>query len=129
MSKDYYFSGIKKIVKIVILNYNIYNKAKLVYYVFYKLLKLLLVATRVQKLIAIDFIVKLLLFKELITNVIYNFIQVNIDRYTKYSRFILYKEESNTIDFVYIFLKHVVLNYSLLKKIILDKDKLQVSSF
>ena len=102
MFKNYYFLIIRKIVKVVILNYNIYNKAKLVYYTFYRLLKLLLVVTRIQKLIIIDFIVKLLLSKKLITNIIYNSIQVNIDRYTKYRQFILYKKKA-ILQIIYIY--------------------------
>ena len=72
MSRDYYFLRMRKIVKKVVLNYNTCNKAKLVYYILYRLLKLPVVAKEAWKLVVIDFIVKLLPSREPITNIEYN---------------------------------------------------------
>ena len=129
ITREYYFLGLKKEVEKVVLEYNIYNKTKLAHYALYRLLKLPLVATGAQKSIAIDFIVKLPLSREPITRVIYNTIQVTIERLTKYRKFILYKEGSTMEEFVYTFQKHIIADYRLPEKIISDRDKLQTSKF
>jgi hypothetical protein len=73
---------------------------------------------------AMNFIVKLPPFIELITEVIYDFILVIINRFTKYEYFISYKESLLIEKLVYIFNKHITGNYGILKKIISDKNKL-----
>ena len=50
-------------------------------------------------------------------------------RLIKYRHFILYKEASNAIKLIYIFLKVIIINYRLLKEIILDRDKLFTLKF
>ena len=82
---------------------------------------------RAWKSIAWDFIVKLPKSKERLTNVTYNSILVITDKLTKYGYFIPYKESSNTEDLVYVFLRIVVVNYSLPEEVILDRDKLFIS--
>ncbi|KAF0322289.1 hypothetical protein GQ607_010578, partial [Colletotrichum asianum] len=47
----------------------------------------------------------------------------------KYTYFILYKEVSNTKEYIYIFLKYIITNYRILKEIILDRDKIFISNF
>jgi hypothetical protein len=74
--------------------------------------------------VALDFIVKLLPFIELIIEVIYNFILIIINRLTKYGYFILYKEILLIEKLAYAFNKHIIGNYGISKKIISDKDKL-----
>jgi hypothetical protein len=59
----------------------------------------------------LDFITKLSLFKELITGVMYDFIIVVINRFTKYAYFISYLESFLAEDLAYIFYKHVMTNY------------------
>jgi hypothetical protein len=61
--------------------------------------------------VALDFVTKLPLFKELMTGVIYDFIMVVTDRFTKYAYFILYFENSSAEDLVYIFYKYIVANH------------------
>jgi hypothetical protein len=63
---------------------------------------------------ALDFIIKLLLSKELMTGVIYNFIMVVTDRFTKYTYFISYLENFLAEDLAYIFHKHVMANHRFL---------------
>jgi hypothetical protein len=58
----------------------------------------------VWKLIALDFIVKLLLLKDLLIGIEYNLILVIIERLTKYKYFILYLEVSNVEALTYTFL-------------------------
>ncbi|KAF0315402.1 hypothetical protein GQ607_017373, partial [Colletotrichum asianum] len=47
----------------------------------------------------------------------------------KYIYFILYKRVSNTKEYIYIFLKYIITNYRILKKIILDRNKIFTSNF
>jgi hypothetical protein len=68
----YYFLFILRIVKRVVKKCNIYNKLKVTTHKLYKLLMLLFTLKELQISIAIDFIVKLLLLKELITRTTYN---------------------------------------------------------
>jgi hypothetical protein len=78
-------------------------------------------------LIALDFVVKLLLSRDLITGIKYNSILVITDRLTKYIYIILYLEASMVEDLAYTFLRVVVANHSALEKIISDKNKLFIS--
>jgi hypothetical protein len=61
--------------------------------------------------VALDFITKLSLFRELITGVIYNSIMVVTDRLTKYAYFISYFKSSLAEDLAYIFHKYVMANH------------------
>jgi hypothetical protein len=61
--------------------------------------------------VALDFVTKLSLSKELMTGVIYNFIIVVTDRLTKYVYFIFYFESSSAEDLAYIFYKYIVANH------------------
>jgi hypothetical protein len=72
------------------------------------------VSREVWQDVALDFVTKLLLFRELMTGVIYDFIMVVINRLTKYVYFIFYFESSSTEDLAYIFYKHVIANYGFL---------------
>jgi hypothetical protein len=47
-----------------------------------------------------------------------------MDRLTKYIYIILYLEASMVEDLAYVFLRVIVVNYSALEEIILDRDKL-----
>jgi hypothetical protein len=63
---------------------------------------------------ALDFVTKLSLFKELITGVIYNSIIIVTDRLTKYAYFISYFESFLAEDLAYIFYKYIMANYGFL---------------
>jgi hypothetical protein len=80
-------------------------------------------------LIVLDFVVKLLLSRDLITGVEYDFILVITDRLIKYIYMILYFEASTAEDLAYIFLRVIVANYSTLEKMISDRDKFFISRF
>jgi hypothetical protein len=54
---------------------------------------------------------KLSLFKELMTEVMYDSIMVVINRLTKYAYFIPYFESSLAEDLAYIFYKHIMANH------------------
>jgi hypothetical protein len=64
--------------------------------------------------VALDFIIKLSLFKELIIGVIYDSIMVVTDRLTKYAYFIPYFESFLAEDLAYMFYKYVIANYGFL---------------
>jgi hypothetical protein len=87
------------------------------------------VLTGAWKSIALDFIVKLPLSKEVFTGVTYNSILVVTDRLTKYAYFISYKEGLIAEELVYTFNRNVIANYGILKKIISNRDKLFISNF
>jgi hypothetical protein len=72
-------------------------------------------------------VVKLLLSRDLITGVKYDFILVVTDKLTKYIYMILYLEASIVEDLAYAFLRVVVANYSTLEEMISDKDKFFIS--
>jgi hypothetical protein len=63
---------------------------------------------------ALDFVTKLSLFKELMTGVIYNSIMVVTDRFTKYVYFIPYLKSFLAEDLAYIFYKYIVANHGFL---------------
>jgi hypothetical protein len=73
--------------------------------------------------IVLDFVVKLLLSRDLITRIEYDFILVITDRLTKYTYMILYLEASTAEDLAYTFLRVVVANYSALEEMISDRNK------
>jgi hypothetical protein len=64
--------------------------------------------------VALDFVIKLSLFKKLMIGVIYDFIMIVTDRLTKYAYFILYLESFSAEDLAYIFYKYVIANYRFL---------------
>jgi hypothetical protein len=74
--------------------------------------------------IVLDFVIKLLLSRDPIIGVEYDFILVVTDRLTKYIYIILYLEANIAEDLVYIFLRIIVANYNALEEIISDKNKL-----
>jgi hypothetical protein len=54
---------------------------------------------------------------------------VVVDKLIKFARFILYKEEIDAKILVYIFLREIVINYSLPDKIIIDRELIFTSKF
>ena len=73
--------------------------------------------------IILDFIVKLLLSRDLITGVKYDFILIITDRLTKYIYIILYLKASTAENLAYIFLRIIITNYNAPKEMISDKNK------
>ena len=76
-----------------------------------------------------NFIVKLLLLKKLLTKVFYNSILIIVNQLIKEVQFISYKKVSNTEELVYIFLRNVTALQDLSDEIISDRDKLFTSNF
>jgi hypothetical protein len=111
------------VVKEVVSKYNIYIRNKVLYYTLYKIIQSLDILKTPWTSIVLDFVIKLLLSRDLITRIKYNSILVIIDRLTKYTYIILYLEASIIENLVYVFLRVVVINYSALEKMISDKNK------
>ena len=76
-----------------------------------------------------DFIVKLPLSKDTITDIKYNGILVVVDRLTKYTHFILWKKKGNAKDLAKVILKEIIANHEKPQSIISDRDKLFTSKF
>ena len=76
-----------------------------------------------------NFIVKLLLLKKLLTKVVYNLILTVIDQLIKKVRFISYLEALNAEELVYMFLRNVTAFNRLLEEIIFNRDKLFIFNF
>src|SRR5439155_22214070 len=73
------------------------------------------------KEITFDYITKLLMLTKPLFNAKYDAIWVVVDRLTKYAYFIPYKERSTAMELQYAFLRNIVANYGLPKKIIMDR--------
>ena len=76
-----------------------------------------------------NFIVKLLLSREPLTEVIYNSILIIVDQLTKKVRFLPYKEATDAEELTYTFLRNVTVLQELSDKIISDRDKFFISRF
>ena len=59
----------------------------------------------------------------------YNSILVVVYRLSKYAYFLPYIESNTAEDLVYAFLRTIIANYSILKELISDRDKLFISNF
>jgi hypothetical protein len=77
----------------------------------------------------LDFVIKLLLSRDLIIGVEYNSILVIIDKLTKYIYIISYLKANITKDLAYIFLRIIVANHSTLEEMISDRNKLFILRF
>jgi hypothetical protein len=80
-------------------------------------------------LIILDFVIKLLLSRDLIIGIEYDSILIIIDKLTKYIYIILYLEVSTAENLAYMFLKIIIANYSALEEMISDKNKFFISRF
>jgi hypothetical protein len=112
-----------------VLGCDIYQKSKANRHAPYRLLKSLLTLGRAWSLIAIDFIVKLLPLKELMTGFVADSIMVSNCRLTKEAHFTPFTEALDVKALAYIFLKVIVIAYGFLDEIISDRDKLFTSKF
>jgi hypothetical protein len=115
------------VVREIVSKYNIYIRNKASCYTLYKIIQSPDILKTPWTSIILDFVVKLLLSRDLITGVKYDFILVVIDRLTKYIYIILYLEASTAEDLAYIFLRVVVTNHNTLEEMISDRDKLFIS--
>ncbi len=92
-------------------------------------MQLLKILEEAWKFIVLNFIIKLFLFKDLIINISYNSILIITNKLIKYAYFINYLKASNTENLIYIFLRIIFANYSILAKILFNQDKLFTFKF
>ena len=79
--------------------------------------------------ISMNFIVKLLPSKNIITDMKYDSILVVVDKLTKYAHFIPWREKRNAEDLAKVMLKEIICNYDTPQSIISDRYKLFMSKF
>ena len=79
--------------------------------------------------VTMDFIVKLPESKDMVTREPFDSILVITDKLTKYGYFIPYKEATNAEQMAYTFMRNVVANHGMPKRVITDRDKLFKSKF
>ena len=95
----------------------------------YGLLQPLQVPTKPWQAIAMDFIVKLPPSADPVTKESYDGIMVVTDRFTKFGRFIPYRETWTATELAHVFIKHVVANHGMLEQLVSDRDKLFTAKF
>jgi transposase InsO family protein len=64
-----------------------------------------------------------------VTKESYDGIIVVTDRFTKFGRFIPYRETWTATDLAHVFIKHVVANHGMPEQLVSDRDKLFISNF
>jgi hypothetical protein len=115
------------VIKEVIGGYNtcIWNKVSR--YALYRIIQLPDIPRTPWTSIVLDFVIKLLLLRDPIIGIKYDFILVITDRLTKYTYIILYLEASTAEDLVYAFLRIIITNHSAPEEMISDKNKFFIS--
>jgi hypothetical protein len=120
MHLTYFFPKMRIAVEDYVQKYTIYRRSKHNKHAPYGLLQPLQVSTKPWQAIAMDFIVKLLPSADPVTKESYNRIMVVTNRFTKFGRFILYRETWTVTDLVYVFIKYVVANHWMLEQLVSD---------
>ena len=110
-------------------DYKVYIKTKVLQYKPYKELQILSIPDKIWGSVTIDFIVKLSKSKDSINNISYNNIFVIVERFIKYSKFILINESHSIKNFVDIVIQKVISNYKLLDEFITNRNITFVSQF
>jgi len=76
-----------------------------------------------------NFIIKLLKFKDSAWGVRFNSILIIVNRLIKYMMFISFRETATASVLMYIILQELISNHRLSKKFIINRDKLFTSKF
>ena len=108
---------------------DLYHKIKSSRHKSYEEMRQILTSNQLWTSVVMNFIVKLSLFKKLLTEVFYDLILTIVNQLTKKVQFILYKKVSNTEELMYTFLRNVTALQDLSDKIIFNRDKLFTSNF
>ena len=104
---SYYFPHMRKKVQSYVNKCDLCHKIKSVRHRSYEEMRTASVSDWLWASVVINFIVKLLLLKKLLTKVIYNLILMMMNQLTKKVRFLPYKEVSDVKELTYIFLRNV----------------------
>jgi hypothetical protein len=117
----------RRVVKEVIGGYNTCIRNKASRYALYRMIQSPDIPRTPWTLIVLDFVVKLLLLRDLIIGIKYDSILVIMDKLIKYIYMILYLEANTAENLAYMFLRVVVANYNALEKMISDRNKFFIS--
>jgi hypothetical protein len=129
ITRDYYFPGLRTMVKRIIQECDICARTKAARHAPYGHLQSIEPPKEAWKEIAWDFIVKLPPSREPMTEATYDAIWVVTDRLTKYAYFIPYKEASSATDLAYIFQRTIHSQHGLPHSIITDRGTTFTSNF
>lgn len=129
LKKTYYFPRMRNAIEEYIRSCSICRRNKHDRHAPYGLLQPLQVPQRPWESVAMDFIVKLPASADPVTGESYDSILVIVDRFTKFGRFIPYRETWGAKELAHIFVKYVVANHGTPQTLITDRDKLFTSNF
>ena len=129
LAKDYYFPSIQSRIVEWLKECDECNQAKVGHYKLYRLLQLLPTPTRPNKVVTIDFIIKLPKLKDPIIDVSYNLALVLVDQFTKFAKFVLQNKNQLVEKLVYIVLRYIIVDYNLLDIFVIDWDRLFILKF
>ena len=129
ISRNYYFPGMRKMMEQYVKECDLCSKSKAKRHKPYGKMKVPEPPTRAWGSTALDWITKLPLSKEPMTQTIYDSILVITDRLTKYAYFLPYIEESGAEELAYWFQKTIVSQHGLPDEITSDRDTRLTSNF
>lgn len=129
IAREYYFPGLRKMVKDTVLGCHVCIQNKGSNYSPYGKMKSPDTPKIPWKSIAMDFVVKLPLSRDPWTKIQYDSVFVVVCRLTKEAHIILYKEASTAEDLANIFIREIYSHHGMPDEIISDRDKLFISRF
>ena len=129
VNRHYQVSNLREIVTRVVNECVTCGKVKAGRHKMYGELQPLPVAQGPWDSISMDFITKLPLSHEPLTETLYDSILVIVDRFTKYAIFLPYKEASGAQELAYTMLREVFSHHGLPGEIVSDRDRKFVSKF
>jgi len=125
----YYFPGMGKAIDDYVRRCNTCRRSKHDRHRPYGLLQPLKVPERPWRSLAMDFIVKLPQSKEPATNELFDGIMVVVDRFTKFGKFIPYRETFKVEDIAQVFIKWVVALHGMPQELVTDRGSVFTSNF
>ena len=127
--RNYYFPRMKKLIKKHIAVCIECNQNKHFRHKSYENMRTSTISDRAWKFIALNFIMKLSKFKKFMIEACYDAVLIITDKLTKYCYFIAYNEAFTAKNLTYMFLKMIVSQHGISKKIISNRNKLFKSKF
>jgi len=129
LGAGYFFPKMRTAIEDFVRRCSICRRSKHDRHAPYGLLQPLQVPTKPWQAIAMDFIVKLPPSADPVTKESYDGIMVVTDRFTKFGRFIPYRETWTATELAHVFIKNVVANHGMPEQLVSDRDKLFTSNF
>jgi hypothetical protein len=126
---QFWFPKMRLAIETYVKKCNICRRTKHDRHLPYGKLQALPVPTQPWQSVAMDFVVKLPSSDDPVTQEPYDSILVVTDRFTKFGRFIPYRETWTAEQLARVFVKEVVANHGIPRQLISDRDKLFTSNF